>query len=338
MKSLLSVLVLLTPWHFVKAQELLPDQLDYYLQQALIAEAAEQRLVLNHIGIQAQPVERGYLVSAVLETYPAQEAGLYRGDVIVSANGAPFHPVFSFNDRAMAPADFTALASAVELTVLRGDTELQLTVRPVFENLYDSYRSATISTAQQFPSGNKTVGYLRLWLLSRNSNDLISYRDLFAELAGTDGIILDVRDGAGFLDRDQLRLIYRGDSNPVTTLATADHNPITLSSDGYRNPVALLINGQTRGGAELFARQLAQLSRVITLGDQTAGLPGTWQTASAGEEDNQPVLRYVPIADDVTDSAETSLVPENSHPYPVSQPGRVDPQFQAAMDMLMGII
>jgi hypothetical protein len=30
--------------------------------------------------------------------------------------------------------------------------------------------------------------------------------------------------------------------------------------------------------------------------------------------------------------------PENLQSYPATQPGRVDPQFQSAMDMLMGII
>jgi len=342
MRQLLPALLALCT-SLAAAQSLQPDQLDYYLQQALTAESASDRHALNHIGIQGRSEAQGYRVSAVLETYPAQRAGLYRGDIILSADGEPFHPVFSFNDSSNAPADFAPRSDTVLLTVRRGDNELELSVRPVFENLFDSYRSASLNSVQQFPSGNKTIGYLRLWLLSRNSNDLISYQQLFEELEGTDGIILDVRDAAGFLDREHLRLIYRGDSDlfaefPAdSSLGTSGR--LTPASDAYRNPIALLVNGRTRAGAELFAYQLDKLSRVITLGENTAGQIGTWKSPS-DQQAGDPELNYMPHSSQIdgVDFEGVGHTPENNQAYPVSQPGRIDPQFQAAMDMLMGII
>ncbi len=323
----------------VQAQTLQFDQLDYYLHQALNAESATQRYALNHIGIQGKAEADGFLVTAVLESYPAQRAGLYRGDVIRSADGTAFHPLFSFNERDLAPNRFRANPRSVQLTIARGASELQLSVQPVFENLYDSFRSASLNSVQQFPSGNKTVGYLRLWLLSRNSNDLISYRRLFSELEGTDGLILDLRDSVGFLDREQLRLVYRGDSNLVPgTSALLDeiiNSPVTTPADGYRNPIALLINSQTRGGAELFARQLDQLNRVITLGEQTAGQIGSWITTDDTDTMHYSSESILELPDSIEGLGHP---PENLQSYPATQPGRVDPQFQAAMDMLMGII
>lgn len=325
------------------AQSLQPDELDYYLQQALTAKSASDRHALNHIGIQGRSEAQGYRVTAVLETYPAQLAGLYRGDLILSAGGDPFHPVFSFNESSNAPANFAPRPDTVLLTIRRGYSELELSVRPVFENLFDSYRSASLRSVQQFPSGNKTIGYLRLWLLSRNSNDLISYQQLFRELQGTDGIILDVRDATGFLDREHLRLVYRGDSNLFAGFSAdsslAISTRLTAASDAYRNPVALLVNDRTRAGAELFAYQLDKSSRVITLGETTAGQIGAWQ-ALANQRADEPVLNYVPGHSQIDgESFEgTGHAPESIQAYPVTQPGRIDPQFQAAMDMLMGII
>lgn len=331
------------------SQSLGPGELDYYLQQALQAERPEARQALNHIGIQGQPVADGFLVTAVLEDYPAHRAGLYRGDVITRADGAPFHPVFSFNNRDQAPDALQRDPKSVFLQLRRDAAELEVTVSPVFENLLDSYRTATLNSVQQFPSGNKTVGYLRLWVLSRSSADLITYQQLFGELRGSDGIILDLRDSVGFIDPAQPQLLYRGDANRYRLdLATGSGGaipdwlaiparPAPISSvDPYRNPVALLINDRSRGGAELLAYQLDKLNRVITLGGSTAGQLGDWISGADGGS-----LDYRP-ADGLRVDGQAlegqGHSPERNVPFPRRQTGRIDPQFQAAMDLLMGII
>lgn len=329
----------LCQWTFAQtgtADSLSPADLDYYLYQAVSAPGQPQRLALNHIGIQGQTVEGGYLVTAVLEDYPAQRAGIYRGDIITEANGAPFHAVYSFNDRNQAPAGFTPNSEAVSLQLERGDNQLSVELVPVFENLFDSYRSAMLNSIQQFPSGNKTVGYVRLWVLSRATSDLISYQLLFRELADADGIIIDLRDSLGYLDSNQLQLLYRGASNLFTRQPSRPTDTPVVAfpvSEPYRNPVAILVNGKTRGGSELLAYQLGKLDRVITLGSATAGRIGSW---SQGNES----LQYSGN-NDLIDGLlfeGNGYAPERQVSYPQTQAGRIDPQFQAAMDLLMGII
>ena len=335
MKTLLGGLLLLySALSLAQPQTLQPGELDYYLQQALNAASAQQRFPLNHIGIQVVAESRGYRIAAVLEDYPAQLAGLYRGDLIESADGEAFHPVYSFNPAALAPDRFRADPTPKTLTVIRGDNELQIEVTPVFENLFDSYRSATLASIQQFPSGNKMVGYVRLWVLSRNSNDLLSYQQLFAELEGSDGLILDLRDSTGFLGVEQLDLVYRGSADLFTGFSAGPvQGQLLPPAQPYRNPIALLINGRTRGGAELFAFQLDRLARVVTLGESTAGEIGEWRGDETG-------LNYNPVSTDIDGEQFEGVghAPENELPYPVSQAGRVDPQFQTAMELLMGII
>lgn len=350
--ALLSLVVVILWPQVVAAQSLGTDKLDYYLQQALQAERPGARYALNHIGIQGEDVPEGFLVTAVLEDYPAHQAGLYRGDIILRANGARFHPVFSFNNREQAPR-FQARRQPLLLELQREDERLEVSVVPVFENLLDSYRTATLNSVQQFPSGNKMVGYLRLWVLSRNSADLIAYQQLFSELRGTDGIILDLRDAVGFIDPAQLQLIYRG-ADDLYQLAMPTDIPDAAASAmpdwlrvpalpppltsvaPYRNPVALLINDRTRGGAELLAYQLDKLSRVISLGERTAGQLGDWMPDTAQAE-----LNYQPAPELRVDGQQlenSGYAPERPVSFPRRQAGRIDPQFQAAMDLLMGII
>ncbi|GAB5500887.1 MAG: hypothetical protein PsegKO_31980 [Pseudohongiellaceae bacterium] len=331
------------------SQTLATGDLEYYLQQALQAERPAARHALNHIGIQGQALADGFLITAILEDYPAHRAGLYRGDVILRADGEAFHPVFSFNSREQAPAGFAPRPAPVLLALQRGDQELEVSVSPVFETLLDSYRTATRNSVQQFPAGNKTVGYLRLWVVSRSTADLLAYQQLFGELRGSDGIILDLRDSVGFSDPAQLELLYRGASDSYQLSVAGDSDatapdwlqiPVQTaprsSTAPYRNPVALLINDRTRGGAELLAYQWDKLNRVISLGDGTAGQLGDWMP-----DVGQTGFEYRPASDLLVDDQsleDQGYRPEREVPFPRQQTGRIDPQFQAAMDLLMGII
>ncbi|MDH3327126.1 MAG: PDZ domain-containing protein [Gammaproteobacteria bacterium] len=51
----------------------------------------------NHIGAQYSIVDSKYVVREVLDGYPSALAGIRRGDILLKANGKPFHPYKSFN-------------------------------------------------------------------------------------------------------------------------------------------------------------------------------------------------------------------------------------------------
>lgn len=326
------------------AQHMLgPEDPDYYLVQAFAATDHGQRQALYHVGIQAAAETQGWRLTAVLNAYPAQLAGLQAGDVIVSAGGEAFHPVRSFNAVLPPPSQSTGPADPIELEVLRDGETLQITVQPVFENLYDSYRSATLASSQQFPFGNKTVGYLRLWGLSRSSADLLALRELFNDMRLTDGLIIDLRGSYGFFDLAQLDLL-RGGRNDLFELEQAEG---WLSSalrdrqlpayEAYGKPVALLIDGDTRAGAELLAYQLDKLRRVISLGDTTAGRLGYYTRS------DQQAAQYSYQAADRSRIDGQALegqghAPERPYAEARQRDGRTDPLFQFALEFLAGII
>ena len=326
------------------ALQLEAGDLDFYLWQALQAATVEQRPALNHIGIQVASSPAGYRVSAVLEGYPAHAAEINRGDVIESVNGQPWHPVYSFNDPEAAPADFVADDAEYELKVRRGDDLFEVSVTPVFENLFDSYRSATVNSVQEFPAGNKVIGYLRLWSLSRNSNDLTVFGRILSELDHCDGLILDLRDAVGFLDTLHLDLIFPSRASYPEIEGDADWlrqsgaGLSTTAQNPFRKPIAVIINDATRGGPELYAYQLDKLQRVMTFGVTSAGRLGEFRFDHSAVK---PSLRYQPAADGLIDGTALEaqgVTPGNPVPYPIEQSGRNDPQFQAAVTALMGII
>lgn len=333
---------------FVSGQQLTPADSEYYLYQPFWAAAEHDRQPLNHLGMRVSAHADGFLVTAALDGYPAQAAGILRGDVINTSNGEAFHPVYSLNDQSRSPASFTANPTPVSIGFTRGTQQMTAEATPVFESLYDSLRSASLNSIQQFPSGNKIVGYVRFWSVSRNSNDLIALHRLISELSHCDGIIIDLRDAYGFLDSAQLQLIYRGTANLFTVRGSAtdqlQHEGYPLAPlANYRQPIALLINEQTEAGAELLAYQLDKLSRVVTIGQGTAGKIGQYQQQGQGESGSETAesLRYQPALETILDGQQfegNGHQPERPVPYPYTQPGRVDPQFQTAMEVLMGII
>ena len=320
------------------------DDLDYYLFQAFQAAGPNNRVRLNHIGVQVQQTDNGFLVTAAMEDYPAHRAGINRGDIIETAEGRPYHPVYSLNNAEDFNKGYSPVSNSYNLVVRRNQNRMNLTLRPVFENLYDSYRTATINSIQEFSAGNKVVGYVRFWALSRNSNDLVTYRNLIDELDHCDGLIIDLRNGYGFLDLQHLDKIFpsRDSYFDITGLTGALSNLANPSSavgtKQYRKPIAVLINSETRGGLELFAYQLGKLGRSIILGDRSPGKLGTYLESA---RDGTEILIYQPAESLLIDNNSiegTGVETDRIVEYPFEQTSRGDPQYNAAMNALMGII
>ena len=321
----------------LSAERVSDQNLDFFLIQAFNSKDARSRLALNHIGIQGQKQEAGFLVTSVLESYPAHRAGLNRGDIITSIDGQPFDPVTGFN-RAAA---FAPELNSRVLSVLRNTDLFEVTVTPVFENLYDSFRSANSASLQQFSAGNKIIGYLHLWGLSRSSHDLILTKLLMQELAQCDGIILDLRDSYGFLDPEHLLVLLTNYSkidiaDASGWLTSINNNASPIASNPYRRPLAILINERTRGGPEILAYETSKLERIVSLGSATPGRIGSYEQAG-----DSGAFKYQPADSTRIDGQrfeDIGLRPESVLEWPLSEIRRDDPQFEAAVTLLLGII
>ena len=193
---------------------------------------------------------------------------------------------------------------------------------------------------QQFSAGNKVIGYVHIWALSRSSNELISYQTLIDSLAQCDGLILDLRNSFGFLDRDHFGLFQATEPRleitaPPDWLASWQQSASAMEIEAFRKPVAVLINEHTQGGPEVLAHELAKPQRIVTLGSNTKGELGIFSL----ENDN--TIHYQPFQEtliDGTSMESTGLQPEYLLEFPASESRRDDPQFNESINLLLGII
>ncbi len=316
------------------------DTLEYYLVQAFQAATAKDRIALNHIGIEVQAAEEGFLVTASLEGYPAHQAGIERGDRIVRVNGDRFHPIFSFNTEDSASREFIPATSTYLLEFDRQGEVSSVEINPVFENLYDSYRSATLTSVQEFSVGNKTIGYIRFWGLSRSTSDLFTLERTMRKFRDSDGMIIDLRNSYGFLSSRHLDMFVRnGRGNFEVSGASNHHVEIAQnfppsSTRTFTRPIVVLVNSETRGGAELFALGLAKPGRITTLGESTPGKIGSYSL-------DGNTLKYSPADQTLIDGQRfesTGVIPDDLIPFPFAQSRRSDPQFETTVDILLGRI
>jgi C-terminal processing protease CtpA/Prc len=235
------------------------------------------------------------------------------------------------------------------LTYRRGATVLTARVEPVFESLYDSYRSATLNSVLSFAAGNKVIGYVRLWALTRETGDFVTLSQLLQSLHDTDGIVLDLRNSYGYLASEHIDLFRasRSDFLSISLVGKPNSNAIEPEQSrllparqrddslrAYRKPIAILIDSSTRGAAELLAYQLAKLDRVTTVGEPTLGRLGRFQRRG-GILDYSAADRVL-IDGNVFEGI--GVKPKRNAPFPFETVSRGDPQFQVAVNVLMGVI
>ena len=245
--------------------------------------------------------------------------------------------------------EFRPHSALAELTYKRGATVLTARVEPVFESLYDSYRSATLNSVLSFAAGNKVIGYVRLWALTRETGDFVTLSQLLQSLHDTDGIVLDLRNSYGYLASEHIDLFRasRSDFLSISLVGKPNSNAIEPEQNrllparqrddslrAYRKPIAILIDSSTRGAAELLAYQLAKLDRVTTVGEPTLGRLGRYQRRG-GVLDYSAADRVL-IDGNVFEGI--GVKPKRKAPFPFETVSRGDPQFQVAVNVLMGVI
>ncbi|MCB1671040.1 MAG: S41 family peptidase [Gammaproteobacteria bacterium] len=323
-----------------------PDSQEFFLLQAFHARYAAKRQALYHLGLLTEQASQGYRVSAVLDGFPAQAAGLRRGDLLIAMDGEPFDPILSLNPRIGDGRSGNVMEKPggpgpIELSFRRNGQPDSVVLEPVHGNLFDAYRSAMTNSMQQFSNGNKVIGYIRLWTLDRSTDGLQTFRQSLAALDHCDGLIVDVRDSYGFISAEHLDRFFptrnsyfqmQGDNPDLWQHPQRER----LTDDYYGRAMVVIQNRGTRGGMELFSYQLGKLQRVVTLGEPTMGKAGRIVSDRSTNS-----LRYLPGDDILIDgiSLESSgFVPEQSVDYPLSSSPVSDPQFQAAMMTLMQIM
>jgi carboxyl-terminal processing protease len=245
---------------------LTPSELAYYIYGGFYAPHNIDTLAIAHIGVQCTRELTGWRVRSVLEGYPAERAGLRRGDLLVAADGRPFHPIRSFRG-----------GERSVLSGRRNQRAFLIALDPVVESIPRSFEKAMRNSVRDTVIHGRRIGYVHLWVCAYSPNLSAFTRIITESLGHCEGIVLDLRDGFGGGWFEYLDPFLPDRSGYATITARARAGPLgPMKPDSipphssYAGRVVAIINEGSRSGKEGLADQLGR-SRALLVGTTTMG-------------------------------------------------------------------
>ena len=233
---------------------------EYYMMNA-VSEQDMQHYQVAHIGVMGEREGKEYAVHAVIDSGPADKAGLQAGDRLLRAGGKPFASAGSFRGKEGTPVQVEFKREGEEKT-------RTVSVVPVKQNIVRAYLDATKASARIIEVGNKRIGYVHLWTMANDEFKDMLDNLMVNKLHDTDGLILDLRDGYGGHPFGYMDVFSRPDVAWETQYSTGRRS---VQHTGYSKPIVALINEGTRSAKEFLAYQLKVSHRAKIVGTKTAG-------------------------------------------------------------------
>lgn len=232
-----------------------PSDQGYYLMDNLAGGKSE----MPNFGAWLRRTPQGYAVQMVLNGSEAEEAGLMKGDVILSADGERFTPIDSIAAK---------VGKTVKLRVRRGSREFDANVEVSKSTGSDIFLEATRQSVKVIEHGGKKIGYIHLWTMlpSQAGRDVL-HNAVYGKLRDTDAMILDIRDGFGGRPEGYGDPFFRPEVNLNWKMGDFDLRQLF----GYGRPLVILINGGSRSAKEVFSYIMKKSKRAVLMGSTTAG-------------------------------------------------------------------
>jgi carboxyl-terminal processing protease len=226
---------------------------------------AFQELTTGHfsgIGVWVKPRDKELEIVSVLPGTPALDAGLRRGDVIQTIDGAP---VTEMNpDEAVARIKGRE-GSTVQVSIDRDGTQLSFTI---------TRRSIELPNLRAKLSDGK-IGYLQLYGFARGAGEQLRTEvdDLLAR--GAEALILDLRDNGGGLFSEAIdvaSVFIESGEIVIYREQKSDDVVYEAKGDAFEDvPVVVLVNEGTASASEIVAGALQDQDRGIVVGTTTYG-------------------------------------------------------------------
>lgn len=274
------------------------------------------------IGVMLRTRPEGHFVAGVLSGHPASNAGVLKGDRMVSVEGEPFHPIRSFEGRQ---------DQETRITVERSPGEtLDLTVTPVLLDGRTMFEDAMRASARIIQHEGARIGYIQAWSYAGSEyQDILTGALLYGRLRDADALVFDIRGGWGGASPVYLNLFT--DRVMAFTSIGRNGRPRSFES-GWAKPVVLLVDEGSRSGKELIAHGFRTLEIGPVVGERTAGavVAGRLNMLSDGS------LLYVAVAD-VTVAGERlegrGVTPDIEVPFDPAYAAGADPQLERAVEV-----
>ncbi len=213
------------------------------------------------IGVVPRALEGRVFLAAVYHGGPAERAGLLVGDEIIAADGKPFDPIGSFDNKA---------GETVRLEVRRAEAGPTFPVEVVPQRIRPNefFLSAMRASVRVIEREGRRWGYVRVWSYARRQYHHLLIEELAeGRLQEVDGLVLDLRGGWGGAQPEYAELFVGG--APIMTYVGRDGRE-NYASFRWRRPVVVLVDEGTRSGKEVVTYGLKRHG-VRVVGTRTAG-------------------------------------------------------------------
>lgn len=253
----------------------------YYSAKAYTEKMGLENGRLMNIGVSVvKDSSSGYArILRVYENSPADELGLEKGGFITAIGGTSVRTMT--DTAAINSALIGEEGTTVSITYLTPDRQEQ----PPYEVVRSNYTTATVFTELT----DDGCGYVRIEAFATSTGT--EFRTAVDDLLGrgAKALVFDLRDNAGesvsaalvaadYCVPAGLLAQSQAKDGTVEDLRISDDNEVTV-------PMVCLVNGNTAGGAELFANALRKMASASLVGTTTAGkgvLLGAPQSFSDG--------------------------------------------------------
>ncbi len=219
------------------------------------------------VGLALVRGRRGLVVAASPPGLPGREAGIQRGDVITTVDGASLASLPYGRAVEMMRG---AAGSRVELQVLRpghpGVRRLTLVRRLI---------PVPVITSRRLRANGRTYTYLRLSSFPGHTAERVRAVALAAIKRHDTGMVLDLRGNPGGLLSEAVDVVRVFLNHGVVVSTVGLHDPrqrfVAAGSAVGRLRLAVLIDGATASAAEVTAGALQRAGRAIVLGSRSYG-------------------------------------------------------------------
>lgn len=246
--------------------ESVEDPYTFYYTTEEMKQSNEQNEGIYHgVGMVVQLTEDGFIeIARVYEDSPANTAGLLAGDRIVAVDGTPVSGESGKTLNEAVQLIQGEDGTDVQLTVLRGGEELELTATRAAVNI--SYVDYCII--------DNNIGYVNIAQFT--GDDVTGFEEAVAafKIAGVSGMVVDLRNNPGGLLTDVVKisdmLLPEG---LVTYVEDRQGNRQEEKSDAeyWDIPMVVLVNGMSASASELFTAAMQDYDRATVVGTKTFG-------------------------------------------------------------------
>ena len=281
-------------------------------------------ITYDGVGMATRPIDGKVFVIDVYDGGPAARADIKVGDEILAADGAAFAEVGAFAGKA---------GKDVVLTLRRKENGPPRDIEVRVERLQPSEAllEAISNSARVIDRDGRRIGYIRIWAYTHHDVGGILNSVLGGgRLADVDGLVLDLRSRWGGAPADAAELFLGG--TPEMEMIERDGD-VRHVNTRWHKPVVGIIDEGTRSGMDIFANAFKQ-NGIPLVGAETAGDV----VAGRGFLLPDDSLLVVAVADVLVDGKRLEgnpVEPDVEVPFDVRYAAGVDPQFDAALDLLM---